>query len=273
MNTKPFNGKAIYQPAGKAGEYAEYACNFYVGCSCGCTYCYNKTGRFKATLGGNIPTLKKCFKNEEHALEIFEKELQANLPELQKHGLFFSFSTDPMLPGTENLTHEAFGLAIYKYRVPVKILTKRAEWVDDYLKFMADSLVYKNHIAFGFTLTGKDELETGASTNAERIQAMRKLHDAGFKTFASIEPIIDFRRSMTMLRETYNICDLWKIGLEKGKKYDKEELRRFIDNAVFMASHAYCKIYFKDSLLKAAGVTRSELPDNCVTKDYNIWKS
>lgn len=29
-------GKAIYKPAGKAGEYAKYACNFYVGCSNDC---------------------------------------------------------------------------------------------------------------------------------------------------------------------------------------------------------------------------------------------
>ena len=26
------NGKAIYQPAGKAGEYGTWGCNFYVGC-------------------------------------------------------------------------------------------------------------------------------------------------------------------------------------------------------------------------------------------------
>ncbi|KAA6320448.1 hypothetical protein EZS27_029784 [termite gut metagenome] len=37
---KPFNGKAIYNPSGKAGEYSYWACNFYNGCSNGCTYCY-----------------------------------------------------------------------------------------------------------------------------------------------------------------------------------------------------------------------------------------
>jgi hypothetical protein len=49
----PFNGKAIYQPSGKAAEYAGYACNFYVGCSCGCTYCYNGCSRkTSATVAG-----------------------------------------------------------------------------------------------------------------------------------------------------------------------------------------------------------------------------
>ena len=58
-----FNGKAIYQPAGKAGEYAKWACNFYVGCSNACTYCFNKRWGW-----GEVPKLKKCFESEEHAL-------------------------------------------------------------------------------------------------------------------------------------------------------------------------------------------------------------
>lgn len=29
MATKTFNGKALYQPKGKAGEYAKWACDFY----------------------------------------------------------------------------------------------------------------------------------------------------------------------------------------------------------------------------------------------------
>jgi len=28
---KTFKGKAIYQPAGKAAEYSQWACNFYTG--------------------------------------------------------------------------------------------------------------------------------------------------------------------------------------------------------------------------------------------------
>jgi DNA repair photolyase len=132
MNTKPFNGKAIYQPAAKAGEYAEYACNFYVGCSCNCAYCYNKTGRFKATLGGNVPTLKKCFNDECHALEIFEKELQANLPELQKHGLFFTFTSDFALSECYDLTMKAVDICV-ENEVPVKLLTKKVDWIDKFL--------------------------------------------------------------------------------------------------------------------------------------------
>jgi len=103
-------GKAIYQPKGAAAEYAKYACNFYIGCSNECSYCYCKRWKW-----GNVPILKKCFKDEKHALEVFEKELNANLSELQKHGLFFSFTTDPMLKETESVTAKALFFAITMY--------------------------------------------------------------------------------------------------------------------------------------------------------------
>lgn len=32
------------------------------------------------------------------------------------------------------------------------------------------------------------------------------------------------------------------------------------------------KIYFKDSLLKAAGINRDALPSNCVNRDFNIFR-
>jgi DNA repair photolyase len=264
---KEFKGKAIYEAGGPAAEYSKYACGFYVGCSNGCGYCYLRKEPFKKSCGGNVPTLKKCFKDESHALKVFEKELQANLPELQKHGLFFSFTTDPMLPETIKLTTHAIRLCHY-YGVGVKILTKRS----DFFEIIEQSIGGVNWdfglIAFGFTLTGHDELEPNASTNAERIEAMRKLHNAGFKTWASIEPVIDIESSKEMIRKALKCCDLYKIGLESGKKYNGSDLRDFIG---WCCNFIWGKIYFKDSLLQQAGISRSELPSNCVGRDYNMF--
>lgn len=259
---------AIYKPKGKAAEYSEWACNFYVGCSNGCTYCYLKKGRGAKILGGCEPKLKACFKNEKHALEVFEKELKANLPELQKHGVFFSFTTDPMLEETQNLTYEATSIAIAN-NVPVKILTKTTYG----LLFLNKECTLKHLIAFGFTLTGHDELEPNASSNAKRIEAMKKLHDAGFKTFASIEPIIDLHTSYEMVIKSIHFCDLFKIGIMSGAKYDKNDLHKFLSNIILMACSAgERKVYFKDSLLTQAGISRDELPANCVNRDYNLFK-
>ena len=270
--------KAIYKPSGKASEYSEWACNFYVGCSNGCTYCYLKKGRSKAIMGGDVPTLKKCFKNEGHALQVFEKELKTNLPELQKHGLFFSFTTDPMLPETIQLTFDAVQKCVF-YDIPVKILTKVADFGEWWFgKLTSESsireqllhIAYTKNVAFGFTLTGHDELELAASPNTERIEAMKILHESGYKTFASIEPVIDFYSSYKMMTSTRFCCDLYKIGLLAGKKYDKEAIDHFL-NRVF-EKFSENKIYFKDSLLKQAGIERESLQANCVTRDYNIFE-
>jgi len=275
---KEFKGKAIYNPSGKAGEYSYWACNFYNGCSNDCTYCYCKRGVMSSNWC-NPPKLKSKFKDENHALEIFEKELVQNLHELKEHGLFFSFTTDPMLMETRELTYRAIGVAI-KNKVPVKILTKVADFTSALLQSIYPDLIetWKPYVAFGFTLTGHDELEPNASTNAERIEAMKKLHDAGFKTFASIEPIIDFKSSYKIFQMTANskICDLYKIGLESGKKYNKEELDYFIRDVIWFTNPRNghnIKIYFKDSLLQVAGINRSDLPNSCVGRDYNIFKN
>ena len=275
---KTFNGKAIYNPSGKAGEYSYWACNFFVGCSNGCEYCYCKKGILAGTMGQDKPQLKKYFKDEKHALEVFEKELKQNLPELQKHGLFFSFTTDPMLDETIGLTFNAAGIAVNNH-IPVKILTKCTEWVNGFLQWLDNSnsdnaeKEWRKDYAFGFTLTGHDELEPGASTNHERIEAMKKLHDAGFRTFASIEPIINLHDSFEMICATNGFCDLYKIGLESGKKYDRTELRKFIQGVISQTRFYGAKIYFKDSLLKQAVIDRSMLiVEWAVNRDYNIFE-
>jgi hypothetical protein len=123
-----------------------------------------------------------------------------------------------------------------------------------------------NSTSFGFTLTGQSH-----AFNTERIiQAMKQLHDAGFSTWASVEPIVDFESAFDMIRKSIPFCDHYEIGLLSGKKYDKEKLRDFVRAIVFnnnntpefMGSDA--TFYFKDSLLSAAGIDRKNLPENCV---------
>lgn len=281
---KTFNGKAIYNPSGKAGEYAEWACNFYTGCSNNCSYCYLKKGVL-SHMWSTTPQLKKCFKDENHALEIFEKELRANLPELQKHGLLFSFTTDPMLEKTKWLTINAIKRCFWN-NVHCTILTKCAfstfgMWFPNKERFMSVEDLFsenKNLISFGFTLTGHDELELNASTNAERIEAMRKLHDFGFKTWASIEPVIDIQSSFNMIFATAGFCDLYKVGLMSGGKYTKNELLWLIEECrkianVYKEYNFIPKFYFNDSLLKQAGISRENLPANCVGRDYDMFNN
>lgn len=244
-------GKAIYQPTGKAAEYALYACNFYTGCSNGCDYCYCRKG-IMAHTWSEKPKLKKCFVSDDHALTVFKKELLANKEELQKHGLFFSFSTDPMLYETYDLTMQAAGIC-YNFEVPVTILTKSTWFLNDFRNSPFD------FATVGFTLTGHDELETKAPTNAKRIATMRALHEAGFKTWASIEPVVHIVTSIDMMWQTQQFCGYYKVGLQSGKKYDTSDL-------IFMYNHINkfmpdSRVTFKESFLKTMGSQIKGIPE------------
>ena len=267
MTTKRFNGKAIYQPSGKAAEYSPWACNFYTGCSNDCEYCYCKRG-VMSHVWSNEPRLKKCFKDKTEAIACFEKELRANIDELRKHGILFSFTTDPMLPETLELTLTATGLAGIS-GVPVKILTKRADWLDTLMWAILNPILYRDKVAFGFTLTGFDEKEPGASTNQERVEAMRELHDMGFKTFASIEPIITPAMSRNMMEATKDFCDLYKVGLISGKGkdfYRRDHMEKFYG---WLVNFAFVhKVYLKDSFLKYIGIEREDLRGKFVNVQY-----
>lgn len=269
---RQFKGKAIYNPSGKAGEYSYWACNFYNGCSNGCEYCYCKKGILAKTMGGDKPTIKKMLVDSFVASKIFVQEVAENVEELRKHGLFFSFTTDPLLPETIELTLYAIGVC-QANRIPVKVLTKMGNIEAHYFDSVANKHTWdKSLIAYGVTLTGHDELELNAPSNQSRIEALRLMKNAGFKTFASIEPIIDFKSSWKMVYDTTFCCDLYKIGLESGKKYDKTELRQFISFVTTrLENHSLARIYFKDSLLKQAGIERKDLPSVCVGRDYNLF--
>ena len=272
---KRFNGKAIYQPSGKAAEYSPWACNFYTGCSNDCEYCYCKRGVL-SHVWSTEPRLKKCFKDKGEAITIFDKEVIQNKAELQKTGILFSFTTDPMLPETRDMTISALYVAL-THDVPVQILTKRADWLSEIVTMVIESSIVeerKNMVAFGFTLTGFDEKEPGASTNQERIEAMRELHDMGFKTFASIEPVIDPARSLRMIEATEGFCDLYKVGLISGKS------KNFYESSKIFRMHGWLcgladkglKIYLKDSFLEYIDVLRYQLSGNFVNSDYNIFQ-
>lgn len=274
METKRFNGKAIYQPSGKAAEYSPWACNFYTGCSNDCEYCYCKRGVL-SHVWSTKPQLKKSFNDGEHAISVFDDEKAANIGALRKYGILFSFTTDPMLPETFELTLRAAALAVIS-DVPVKILTKRADWRDTQMWASMEPLLlgHKDKIAFGFTLTGFDEKEPGASLTDERIEAMRELHDLGFKTFASIEPVITPAMSRNMIEATRGFCDLYKIGLMSGigkDFYNRDHMQKFM-RWLFDTEPGYFKAYLKDSFLEYFGLQRSDLCGNFVNHDYNIFQ-
>lgn len=229
-----FKGKIIYQPTGKAKEYAVWAANFHVGCSNGCTYCYLKKGIGKAVLGGDKPKLKSGLKDINNAMKIFDKEFYKNLDSLKEHGLFLSFTTDPMLNETIDFTCLAIDRCV-RNGVHVYVLTKRTEWVLDFtymLNMNSDNMEdeeLREYCHFGFTLTGYDECEPFACSNEDRIKSMERLLAYRYKTYASIEPIISFDKAKEIIKKAEPYCSEFKIGLLSGGKFKKKDVIEFTE--------------------------------------------
>lgn len=283
-----FNGKALYNPQGRSGEYSQWAVNFYNGCTGSCEYCYNR--RFPI-LSAPRPTLKACFNDERNAFDIATKEIYRNRKDIIREGGFFlSFVSDPCLPETIGLTLSLITWAgnlcqyaeskaheeDYAGPIPVSVLTKRADWVlggnvVDSLESCLDK-ESKRYVAFGFTLTGHDEMEPGCSSNADRIKAMKVLHDFGYITWASIEPIIDFRSSLEMIRACAPFCDHFKVGIRTDKKFTctEEEIVNFVNGIRETVNRTGSTVYFKQSFRNLVGGGYI-IGSNFVEEGYNMF--
>lgn len=262
--------KVIYKPKGKAGEYSKYAINFYNGCSNGCEYCYLKRGVLSTTLGGDNPTLQKRYRSPEQAIRNFIADIYDDgiYEELKSHGLFFTFSSDPFLPETKVLNMLAVRVAVER-GIPCTMLTKRA----DCISTLTDNIPieYRKMVSVGFTLTGCDEMEPYASTNMERIESMKILHDLGFKVWASIEPIINPISSLAMIRASEEFCDHFKVGLRSGVKkdyYNNEELGGMF---IAMEMNNIKPTYLKDSFVSRLKLNRESLGAPFVGADFNMF--
>jgi len=309
--------KILSRPKKNAEEYGKWAVNPYLGCTGGCLYCYLKEGPGAKTLGGSTPTLKAGVVNEEHACLVAMTEILENEEQIKKDGgLFFSFTTDPLLPGTHDVCLTIAAWAT-NHEIPVTMLTKCASFYNtggapDLPFFDCIQHIHKyiwapdvdptvQYITLGWTLTGHDELEPGADPNAKRIEAMSRLSAAGFKTWASIEPVIDFDSSFCMIQQALDAgCQHFKIGLmtkctkvcRRGftlggktfEPYEPAQCLAFVQD-VMQATRDRATVYWKQSFRDFIGgtgkhrlFTDDELHKifddypNAVGKDWTMFK-
>lgn len=250
---------AFYLPKGPAGEYAAqgYALNLFKGCRGSCIYCYREHGIISKSIGGDTPVLLKKFKDEAGALTRVTRDLVNHKNELvAADGVFATFTSDPGQEATFPLFKQAFDLII-DAGVPVKMLTKFTSWVNtpEGQELLAKG-ASTGLLAVGFTLTGHDELETGASPNADRVAAMKSIHSMGIKTFASIEPVIDQQTSLDMVKAAAGYCDMFLVGLESGPNrhvLTDDEVSNMSHQMIdVVRSCGVGSIYFKSSILKVA---------------------
>ena len=261
--------KILSRPKGNAEEYGKWSVNPYIGCSHGCLYCYLKKGPSGAYLGQDKPVLKKGVVNEEHSYYLAMAEIVEHRDEIIRDGgLFMTFTSDPMTDVCRDLFLK-IAIGSVQYKIPVVVLTKATKFwnSDDYFNLCSISkfgFQSKRYVCFGWTLTGHDELEPNAPSNEDRLRDMEIIRDEGFKTWASIEPIIDFPSSLDMIYQALNAgCEHFKIGLLTNntrvvhkdfqigeyqfKAYDVIDCMHFIED-VMRLTDGKATVYWKQSV-------------------------
>ena len=166
-------------------EYGDYTMNHVLGCSHGCLYpCYaylqkKRFGDVKSYEDWCEPALV------ENTLELLDTELPKYKDKIQM--LHLCFTTDPFMYQYDEVRDMSFA-AIEKINatgVKCSVLTKGI------LPIELAQLSKDNE--YGITLISLNEafrkrMEPGSAPWKKRLAALRALHDAGCKTWVSIEP-------------------------------------------------------------------------------------
>lgn len=166
-------------------EYGDYTMNFVQGCSHGCKYpCYAflQKKRF-----GQVANYEEWCKPQlvSNTLALLDKEIPRLKSKIES--VHLCFSTDPFMYGY----HEIIDMAVASIKKLNAAGIKCTALTKGILPIELADLSKDNE--YGITFVSLDEeyrakMEPGAAPYAERLAALRALHDAGCRTWVSMEP-------------------------------------------------------------------------------------
>ena len=196
----------IYAPKGQALEYASLATNPYRGCSHGCKYCW-------------VPSILRMDRNEFDAAAVnrpnFIIKLMIDAKKYHQLGsreqVMLSFTTDPFNPSNTSLTRPT--IEVLKVNgLAFATLTKGGSRALEYIDLFRPS-----RDAFASTLTSLDDRfsklwEPNAALPQDRMDTLKKFHEAGIFTWVSLEPTLDVEATLKIIEKTHSFVDFFKIG-------------------------------------------------------------
>lgn len=170
---------------------ADYVINPYTGCQFACMYCFASfMGRFVGetnTNWGNYVYVKT------NAVELMEKDIQRLMKKSPHPRVVLSTVTDPY-QGVEKKYRLTRGIlevfAENNYQGRVGILTKSPMILDD-----LELLKIIPNLEVGMSITTTDDklsrfLEVQAPLASARLRTLKKLNDAGIKTYVFVGPFL-----------------------------------------------------------------------------------
>ena len=262
----------LYVPSGRAREYAGLACNIYKGCDHGCLYCYASSAPHMSRESFVSSAPRPGF------LEKLAREAE-NFKGVKRRVLL-CFSCDPYQALDEQLgiTRETINILHY-YEFGVTVLTKGGK------RALRDLDILCAADRFATTLTFMDNESTshwepGSALPRERVETIKAFHDAGIRTWVSLEPVFDIAASLAAIEATHEFVDLYKVGKLNHHDYpghDDKYWRHWALCASSILDNLRKPYYIKDDLAAIAGTryaSRSiyELDQNDIVDPVTVTK-
>lgn len=190
--------KPIYEPAGKAKEYGDYAINIYTGCPHRCYYCFapNVLHREREKFHSHVEPRKNI-------VEEVRKQLERE--KITGKTIHLSFLCDPYPVGYDTTPTREIIKLLKEHGNHVQILTKGDGSRDFDLLDGEDW--------YGVTYSGADgSQEPQTIPPSARFLNLDDAKELGIKTWVSFEPVVNDEQILWAIREYHDIFDKVKIG-------------------------------------------------------------
>lgn len=246
---KKFKRKSLLYKTGV--EYGDYTINHVQGCAHGCKYpCY---AMMMAKRFGKAKTYEEWCEPmlAENALEILDKEIPKLKDKIKSVQL--CFTTDPFMYGYDEIGEMSLKIIEKLNNAGIKCtaLTKGI------LPIELAKLSKENE--YGITLVSLDEnfrqeMEPNSAPFKERIEALKVLHDAGCKTWVSIEPyptpnIVE--QDFSKILEAVSFCDKIIFGrLNYNKRVSEYKDHKKFFNELAEQTIEFCQKHNKQYHIK-----------------------
>ena len=237
-------------------EYGDYTINHVQGCAHGCKFpCY---AMMMAKRFGKAKTYEEWCEPKlvSNALEILDEEI----PRLKDkiNSVQLCFSTDPFMYGYNEVSNLSIEIIKKLNAAGIKctVLTKGV------LPIKLSQFSPENE--YGITLVSLDEgfrreMEPNTAPYQERINALRALHDAGCKTWVSIEPYPTpnfIEQDLNEILESIAFCDKIIFGrLNYNKKVSEYRDYKAFFNRLSEQVIAFCEANGKAYHIKDGTIT------------------
>ena len=227
----------VYEPRGKAREYAALAANIYLKCQHGCTYCY-----CPRVLRSKRDEVNKHVRPRQNWETLLESDFRSG--KCTDAYVFFSFIGDILQPHSIEhgiaehilslcLEHRVRPMVLTKAHVPQPSSERILQLIADCKGRFGISLVWTND-------TDRTRYEPNAGSVEDRLRLLHLATSMGIDCFVSIEPVIDPSQALHVCATAANINAAALVGFGNPSTipgYVPFDKHLFCKQAVDIVSH------------------------------------